>query len=422
MLKKIKIEGLFNKFNYEIELKEERITILTGPNGYGKTTILKIIHAFATKNMAFFFLLPFKEIVFTKENDDIKISKIKSDEIQINNISLKKDELISKLNEFPGILRKQILEKNWANTRGIMDIAENFLFFLQYNNPEIQAKIYIERIPDLMDVYFIREQRLLRKAIIVSKKNISPYFVEEETQENLVNAIEEYSMALSLNIKEILANASRIAQELDSSFPRRLFDETRQISKDDFDKRYSIIKEKQKSLSKYGLSSIKEDSKTSFKEENAKVLLVYLDDIEKKLAVFDDILQKLEIFSSILNQKFVFKHLEISSDFGFLFKTENGKELSLKDLSSGEQHEVVLLYELLFKVSPDTLVLIDEPEISLHVAWQKEVLNDLLKIAKLQKINIIIATHSPQIIGNHWDLTVDLWDLSNDLSKGSKTI
>jgi len=54
MLKKIKIEGLFNKFNYEIEFKEG-ITILTGPNGYGKTTILKIIYAFAVKNMAFFF-------------------------------------------------------------------------------------------------------------------------------------------------------------------------------------------------------------------------------------------------------------------------------------------------------------------------------------------------------------------------------
>jgi predicted ATP-binding protein involved in virulence len=44
MLKKIKIEGLFNKFNYDIELKEEGITILTGPNGYGKTTILKMAH------------------------------------------------------------------------------------------------------------------------------------------------------------------------------------------------------------------------------------------------------------------------------------------------------------------------------------------------------------------------------------------
>ncbi len=91
-------------------------------------------------------------------------------------------------------------------------------------------------------------------------------------------------------------------------------------------------------------------------------------------------LQKLEIFSTILNERqFVFKQLEISPDFGFRFKTEDEKELSLTELSSGEQQEVVLLYELLFRVSHNTLVLIDEPEISLHVAWQKEVLNDHCK-------------------------------------------
>jgi predicted ATP-binding protein involved in virulence len=62
----------------------------------------------------------------------------------------------------------------------------------------------------------------------------------------------------------------------------------------------------------------------------------------------------------------------------------------------------------LFKVKPGTLVLIDEPELSLHVVWQTQFLDDLLKIIELQKINVIIATHSPQIINNRWDLTVDL--------------
>ena len=83
------------------------------------------------------------------------------------------------------------------------------------------------------------------------------------------------------------------------------------------------------------------------------------------------------------------------------------------DLSSGEQQEVVLLYELLFKVKAGTLVLIDEPELSLHVVWQKQFLDDLFKIIELQKITIVVATHSPQIINNHWDLTVDLEELRN---------
>lgn len=80
----------------------------------------------------------------------------------------------------------------------------------------------------------------------------------------------------------------------------------------------------------------------------------------------------------------------------------------MTDLSSGEQHEVVLLYELLFKVSEKSLVLIDEPEISLHIVWQKEFLKDLLEIIKIRNFDVLIATHSPSIIDENWDLTVEL--------------
>lgn len=60
---------------------------------------------------------------------------------------------------------------------------------------------------------------------------------------------------------------------------------------------------------------------------------VYLNDTEKKLSVFDDMLKKLKIFSTILNERqFVFKQLEISPDFGFRFRTEDGRKKFLMTL------------------------------------------------------------------------------------------
>ncbi|MCB0909950.1 MAG: AAA family ATPase, partial [Nocardioidaceae bacterium] len=53
--------------------------------------------------------------------------------------------------------------------------------------------------------------------------------------------------------------------------------------------------------------------------------------------------------------------------------------------------------------SPGQLVLIDEPEISLHVAWQRQFLNDLQRIAQLGEMRFIVATHSPQIVGEWGD-------------------
>ncbi|MFM0158773.1 AAA family ATPase, partial [Paraburkholderia sediminicola] len=84
-------------------------------------------------------------------------------------------------------------------------------------------------------------------------------------------------------------------------------------------------------------------------------------------------------------------------------------------LSSGEQHEIVLMYDLLFRVRPNTLVLIDEPELSLHVTWQKAFLRDLLGIVAAANFDVILATHSPFVVGDRSDLAIALVpDLDGD--------
>jgi len=100
--------------------------------------------------------------------------------------------------------------------------------------------------------------------------------------------------------------------------------------------------------------------------------------------------------------------MSISKKKGFIFETSDGQSISPADLSSGEQHELVLNYELLFKVQPNSLILIDEPELSLHVVWQQQFLKDLQEIIKLAGFDVLLATHSPEIINDRWDLTVEL--------------
>jgi ABC-type glutathione transport system ATPase component len=82
-------------------------------------------------------------------------------------------------------------------------------------------------------------------------------------------------------------------------------------------------------------------------------------------------------------------------------------------LSSGEQEEIILLYELLFIAPDESLILLDEPETSLHVSWQQMIIEDLHKIAELKQHNYIISTHSPDIIGGNLNLTKDLFVLHN---------
>jgi predicted ATP-binding protein involved in virulence len=143
-------------------------------------------------------------------------------------------------------------------------------------------------------------------------------------------------------------------------------------------------------------------------EEQRRVLSIYIDDVEQKLHVFDETAAKIDLFKKIISKLFKYKHLAIDRTRGFAFSTDENTPLSLTSLSSGEQNEVVLLASLLLNDQPASLFLIDEPEISLHVFWQKQFLRDLVDITSLLKIDVIIATHSPQIISDRWDLTIQL--------------
>ena len=79
MLESIKIKKLFGLFDYHITLDTtENITILTGPNGYGKTTILNIIYHFFNQQFFYFQKLNFESIHFEfSENKRMELTKRK---------------------------------------------------------------------------------------------------------------------------------------------------------------------------------------------------------------------------------------------------------------------------------------------------------------------------------------------------------
>lgn len=123
-----------------------------------------------------------------------------------------------------------------------------------------------------------------------------------------------------------------------------------------------------------------------------------------------------EVFKTVIDRcDFANKRMEIDERFGFRFVANDDLETKLSpgDLSSGEKHMIIQTYELLFKAQEGTLVMIDEPELSLHIMWQMNYLKNLSEIIALRGFQCIIATHSPQIFNSLWSLSVDLFTISN---------
>jgi predicted ATP-binding protein involved in virulence len=375
--------------------------------------------------------LVFEKIVLHFDNDfSVKINKQVKDKskFEINfrffDEDKKIDELIynDKNDIYNQIERvspqfRRIDAEKWLDrkTDTIMRIDEienylnpNFLFAESENNFRIKNPKVINLLKTFK-VHLIKEQRLFKK---IEERN-GPSSLRERNSSYMTDTIREYAKELNQEIEKTLQKSLQISQELDSSFPKRLLSEAGKLTAEEFSNRFIILKDKQSKLKEYGLSE-SEQEVPDFDQENAKVLFVYLKDSERKISIFDNLLAKLELFTNILNdRRFTFKSIKIHKEKGFIFWTDQGKELNLTDLSSGEQHEVVLLYELIFKTEENTLVLIDEPEISLHITWQKEFLNDLLRIIDLQKMQVIVATHSPQIINGRWDLVYNLENSKN---------
>jgi len=148
---------------------------------------------------------------------------------------------------------------------------------------------------------------------------------------------------------------------------------------------------------------------STVEESTTNVLSVYADDVERKLSVFGEVAKLIELLKQFIKDHFLNKELAVDKERGFyLYSTQTKEELTPAQLSSGEQLELVLINELLFRTKPNSLILIDEPEISLHVDWQLQFLEDLRNIISLSPFDALLATHSPLIINNRWDLAVEL--------------
>lgn len=112
-------------------------------------------------------------------------------------------------------------------------------------------------------------------------------------------------------------------------------------------------------------------------------------------------------FCDTLNEFFRHSHKEISIDsVGKIKITQQGKNVELMNLSSGEKQLLILLSHARFASTRKNAFIVDEPEISLHMRWQEMLVDSLLNESKDNQF--IFATHSPEIVGYHVENCINL--------------
>lgn len=438
-ISRIIIEGLFGLFNHDIPFKtKDRVTIIHGPNGVGKTTILKLIADLFSKRFHSLRVCPYRKLEFELQkprcNFSIKriIPKDPKNQIQLSfelRRKNKSQEYTTKpIKEYREIQRRlpihaiediiepleQVGHYRWLDrsTGHFLDLDDVIAIYgdqLPFELPPsfLEIPAWLTLFLDKLPTHFIQTQRLLLFP------TTTPYERGRRKKTYPTTTVERYSDDMVNRIQDSLRQSAVLAASLDRTFPHRLLesDPPKIVTELKIRERYEQQAEYRSRLMNAGLIDPEKTVALPPGEldKNAlRVLHHYLNDVDKKFKVFDNILKKVELFAEIINSRFLYKTFKVDKEKGFVFKALNDTIVPLPTLSSGEQHELVLAYDLLFRVKEGSLILIDEPELSLHVTWQHKFLEDIKRISELADLDFLVATHSPSIIYNKSHLMIEL--------------
>ena len=143
----------------------------------------------------------------------------------------------------------------------------------------------------------------------------------------------------------------------------------------------------------------------------------YLSDLSKKLSdeiisagkvekeQMDQIYAQNILFIDIVNGAFANTKKVVDTDQSKLqFKLDGEVLDNSKRLSSGEKQFLIVMLTVLLQRQKESILILDEPEISMHIDWQRKLLNDVRRLNP--NCQIILATHSPGVIMDGWEQLV----------------
>ena len=136
-----------------------------------------------------------------------------------------------------------------------------------------------------------------------------------------------------------------------------------------------------------------------------QVLRPFLDGQRQRLDALQDTYQTIRRFVETTNTYLNDKYVTFNIFDGLKIRLPEG-ELDPDLLSSGEKHLLLIFLNVITPSERSQLFIIDEPELSLNVKWQRTLVDSLVNLCQSASSQFLLATHSIELLTNHIDQVV----------------
>ena len=233
------------------------------------------------------------------------------------------------------------------------------------------------------------QEWLLNRALSASKKGeegTSNIYAKLIEQLSVNNSVEENEKSLEDIKKELEIIAEKAKPYVDMGF----------LNETDY---------------KYLLQNIDKTQKSKIGVVQA-ILTPYIETLNNKMMALNDLMEILSYLLESLSSYLHEKTISFSVSDGFSIRhVKNGEQVSFECLSSGEKQLLILFSKVIRNSSKCSFIIIDEPEISLNIKWQRMLMNTLNFFVSDNHAQFIIATHSFEILSKHMGNVVQLRDI-----------
>ena len=371
----------------EANIKIAGITVIAGENDTGKSTISKslftVFNSFYNidKKIIGQYNSSIENIIiknFSENLDFINDSSLKKlfpDNLIINSIALKnKNRIYDSFSEsIPSLLAYGITDNLKIYKSNSLKLKNDILMYLKYHNSEINnIDKVIKKIEEILNV----SNKETEKSILTENLN-------NEFNKQINNIFSDKNGIIEIKIKDKKIKIEILENEIKNIEKTcEININTESLYLDDpfiIDSNFYNNLSNHKEFLRYKLFSEIED-----KTNNIEKII-----ITKKL---ENIYKKLNSICS----GYMIESNKNTNDFSYRF---NNKELDIKNLSAGLK-TFIILKTLLEKgiLDENGVIILDEPEIHLHPAWQVIFAELIVLIQKEFNMHILLNTHSPYFL------------------------